>query len=149
MNRAVVALVVIVSMLGCFPHSPRKRTIAQIGEGTAILAGIAISAFANTTADCDNMDGVTGLNQGDDCRNGAKWATTAGVALIVGGLLGFVATVSTAQEDAKPKPVEIKEVTEAKPAASTPAQAPQGTGSASESTESSNAGSAAPSAPQR
>jgi hypothetical protein len=148
MNRAVVALVVSVSMLGCFPHSPRKRTIAQIGEGAAILAGIAISAFANTTADCDNMDGVSGLNQGDDCRTGAKWATTAGVALVVGGLLGFVATVSTAQEEPKPKPVEIKDVTEAKPAA---APAPQGAGSASESTETSNAGSAAPasSAPRR
>lgn len=113
-------------MLGCFPHSARNRKIAQIGEGTAILAGIAISAFANTTADCDNMMMIPGVNAGNDCRTGAKWATTAGVALIVGGLLGFVATVSTAQEDPQPKPVEIKDVTDtkAKPATQTPAQAP-------------------------
>src|SRR4029078_8869260 len=51
---------------------------------------------------------------GDSCKDGAKWATTAGVILIVSGLMGFVATVSTAEDDdAKPKPVEIKDVTEA------------------------------------
>lgn len=114
MNRAVVALLVSVSLLGCFPHSPQKRTYAKIGEGTAILAGIAISAFANTAADCDEME-VTGINN-SSCESGAKWASTAGVVLIVGGLLGFVATVSTAEDEkAAPKPVEIKEVTQAKP----------------------------------
>lgn len=112
MNRAVVALFVSISLLGCFPHSPKKRTYAKIGEGTAILAGIAISAFANTAADCDEME-VTGINN-SSCESGAKWASTAGVVLIVGGLLGFVATVSTAETE-KPKTVEIKEVTQAKP----------------------------------
>lgn len=133
MMRAVVALAVSASLLGCFPHSPRKRTYAQLVEGGSILAGIAISAIANTTADCDNMSSSPGVMDDDSCKSGAKWATTAGVVLIVGGLLGFVATVSTAEEDAvKPKPVEIKDVTEAKPAATTTqdaAPAATGTGS--------------------
>ena len=55
MIRAAVALVVSVALLGCFPHNPRARTYAKIGEGTALLAGIAVAAFANTGADCDEM----------------------------------------------------------------------------------------------
>ncbi len=149
MTRAVVALLVSVSMLGCFPHSARNRRIAQLGEGGAILAGIAISAVANTSADCDQMNTMPGSMPGDSCKDGAKWATTAGVILIVGGLLGFVATVSTAEDEAvKPKPVEIKDVTntEAKPADKAPAATPaDGQGSASEPTM---AGSAAEPAPQ-
>jgi hypothetical protein len=117
MKRAVVALLVSVSMLGCFPHNPKARTYAQLGEGAAIVAGIAISAVANTGADCDEM-AMPGI---DDmgCHDKAKWLTTAGVVLIVGGLLGFVATVSTAEDQDKPKPIEIKDVShkaEEKPA---------------------------------
>jgi hypothetical protein len=159
MNRAVVALLVSVSLLGCFPHSPQKRTYAKIGEGTAIVAGIAISAFANTAADCDQME-VTGINNNSSCESGAKWATTAGVVLIVGGLLGFVATVSTAEDEkAAPKAVEIKEVTQAKPEEK-PAPAPLVAAPAAEpaaatttdntqATDPNAAGSASPTAPQK
>ncbi|HEY5921376.1 MAG TPA: hypothetical protein VIV11_06885, partial [Kofleriaceae bacterium] len=55
MKRAVVALLVSVSLLGCFPHNPKARTYAQLGEGAAIAAGIALSALGGTTADCDEM----------------------------------------------------------------------------------------------
>jgi hypothetical protein len=145
MNRAVVALLVSVSMLGCFPHNARNRTIAKATEGGAILAGIAISAFANTGADCD-MVTMVGVDE-SGCHNTAQWASTAGVALIVGGLLGFVATVSTEEDDgAKPKPVEIKE--EAPQAQTKPAEPKKST---TQATDPNAAGSAAlaPSAPQR
>jgi hypothetical protein len=117
MKRAVVALLVSVSMLGCFPHNPKARTYAQLGEGAAIVAGIAISAVANTGADCDEM-AMPGIDD-SGCHSKAQWLTSAGVVLIVGGLLGFVATVSTAEDEAKPKPIEIKDVShkaEEKPA---------------------------------
>ena len=45
-----------------------------------------------------------------------------GVALMLGGLLGFVATISTAEEDPTPKPVTIKSDEPAeKPAVTLPA----------------------------
>jgi hypothetical protein len=149
MNRAVVALLVSVSMLGCFPHNPKARTYAKIGEGTAVVAGIAISAFANTGADCDEM-AMPGVDN-SSCHNKAKWLTTTGVVLIVGGLLGFVATVSTAEDQEKPKPIEIKDVSQ-KPAAKLPV--PTLTAPPSDNTQATDpnaAGSAStnPSAPQQ
>ena len=156
MNRAVAALLVSVSLLGCFPHSARNRRYAQIGEGTAIVAGIVISALSNTNADCDEMQ-VPGLNN-SSCENTAQWTTTAGVVLIVGGLLGFVATVSTAEKEPPPKVVEIKEVpatpAKAEPVAPAPAEAAPAPTENTQATDP-NAGSAAgsasptPSAPQR
>ena len=150
MIRAAVALLVSISLLGCFPHNPKARTYAKVSEGAAILAGIGISAFANTTADCDvmNMPGVDDSN----CRGAAKWLSTAGVVLVVGGLLGFVATVSTAEEEAKPKPVELKDETpkpaEAAPTAKLPGQGAGSAGSAAGSSDAAGSASTAPSAPQ-
>jgi hypothetical protein len=143
MIRAAVALLVSLSLLGCFPHNPKARTYAKIGEGTAILAGIAISAFANTTADCDEMS-IPGLED-SGCRSQAKWLSTAGVVLIVGGLLGFVATVSTAEDAQAPTPLDLQQEP-AKPAqAQAPAQTPPESGSAAAgSADPSAQGSAAP-----
>lgn len=149
MNRAVVALVVSVSLLGCFPHSKRNRTYAQLGEGASILAGIAISAVGNTRADCDEME-VPGVNN-SSCQNKAQWMTTAGVVLIVGGLLGFVATVSTAEKEPPPKLVEIKAEpatppkVEAKAATAAPVEAAPAPTENTQATDP-NAGSAAGSA---
>lgn len=115
MMRAAVALLASISLLGCFPHNPKARTYAKIAEGSAIVAGIAVSAFQNTGADCDEMM-MIGVDN-SSCHTQAKWLTTAGVVLIVGGLLGFVATVSTAEEDkTPPKPLELTEEETAKPA---------------------------------
>lgn len=102
-----------VSLLGCFPHNPKARTYAKIAEGSAIAAGIAIAALQNTSADCDERKMIGIDNSG--CHTTAKWLTTTSVVLIVGGLLGFVATVSTAEEPkAPPAPLELAEET-AKP----------------------------------
>jgi hypothetical protein len=152
MIRAAVALLVSISLLGCFPHNPRARTYAQIGEGTAVLGGIAISAFAQTGADCDDMK-MVGVDN-SDCRTKAKWLSTIGVTLIVAGLLGFVATVSTAEEAELPKPVEIKDttpkpaetpaVTTPPPADTTTTPPADGTGTGSADPNAPGAGSAAP-----
>ncbi len=115
--KAAVALLLSFSMLGCFPNNPRARTIAKWVEGGAVVSGIAISAIANTGADCD-ADPNPGPNDPmDDCRTTAKWLSTLGVTLILGGLLGFVATISTAEdaelqkkiEDAEKNPVKTEE----------------------------------------
>jgi hypothetical protein len=96
--KAVVALLCSVAVLtGCFPNNPKHRTYAKWAEGSALVAGIAISAFANTGADCDAME-MPGPNIENNCRTEAKWLGTLGLALILGGLLGFVATISTAED---------------------------------------------------
>jgi hypothetical protein len=54
--KAAVALLCSVTVLtGCFPNNPQHRTYAKYAEGAALVAGIAVSAFANTGADCDQM----------------------------------------------------------------------------------------------
>jgi hypothetical protein len=93
---------------GCFPHNEKHRTYAKIGEGTALVAGIAISAFSNTGADCD-QDRAPGVPN-EDCRSTATVLSTIGVGLILAGLLGFVATVSTAEDEDKTS-TKVKEVT--------------------------------------
>ncbi|HUS29765.1 MAG TPA: hypothetical protein VMZ53_14775 [Kofleriaceae bacterium] len=100
--RAAVALLLTMTMTlaGCFPHDPHKRTIAKLAEGGALVGGIAISAFANTGADCDNNANMPGQDP-SNCRSTAKWLSTLGVTLILAGLLGFVATVSTAEDEDK------------------------------------------------
>ena len=97
MMRAVAALLVSVSLLGCFPHNPKARTFAKAGEGVAILAGIGLSALGGTAADCDEM-AMPGIDN-SACHDKAKWLNAAGIVLIAGGLLGFVATVSTAEDE--------------------------------------------------
>jgi len=96
--KAAVALLCSVAVLtGCFPNNPQHRTYAKYAEGTALVAGIAISAIANTGADCDAME-MPGPNIENNCRTKARWLGTLGLALILGGLLGFVATISTAED---------------------------------------------------
>jgi len=99
--KAAVALAVSISLLGCFPNNARHRTYAKYAEGVALVGGIAISAFANTGADCDEMS-MAGVD--NNCRTTATWLSTTGVVLIVAGLLGFVATISTAEDDSESTP---------------------------------------------
>ena len=56
--KVVVALVCSVTVLlaGCFPNNPARRRQAKYVEGAALIAGIAVSAVANTGTDCDQMD---------------------------------------------------------------------------------------------
>jgi hypothetical protein len=106
---AVTALSLsLVTLGGCFPHNAHHRTIAKWSEGGALVAGIALGAVASTGADCDTMGSVEQSTSG--CRMGGTILSTASLILITGALLGFVATVSTADdEDGNAKPVIIRQ----------------------------------------
>lgn len=140
--RAAVALLVTLTMTtaACFPHNEKHRTYAKIGEGTALVAGIAISAFANTGADCDE-DRAPGVPN-DDCRKSANLLGMVGVGLILIGLLGFVATVSTAEDEDKTS-ATIKEVV-VEPPATTPPSETQTTPPPQSAEPPTDSGSAAP-----
>jgi hypothetical protein len=149
--RAAVALLVsmTLSTAACFPHNEQHRTYAKIGEGGALAAGILISALSNTGADCDEQRAPG--TEITDCRSNAHVLGTVGVVLILAGLLGFVATVSTAEDEDKSSAKVQQVPTVVVPATPTPEPAvnttntqatePPATGSGSD------AGSAAPATP--
>jgi len=93
-----VAFVAIISLLaGCFPHDAHKRTIVQLIEGGTLGIGVGMQYFANTQADCDQM--VQMGKPPSSCSGTSQALGSVGVALIIAGLVGFVATVSTAEDD--------------------------------------------------
>jgi hypothetical protein len=122
--KAAVAVVLTLTLSACFPNSAKHRTYAKIGEGAALATGIGILYVANSGADCDEsrMVGVE-----SSCRTNASIIGTVGLGLILAGLGGFIATVSTAPDDKPeaPTPTPITttegEGTTAAPAAKTAA----------------------------
>ncbi len=118
--RAAVVLVITVSLLAgaCFPHNAKHRMYAQLGEGVTLAGGITMLFFVNSGADCD-MTSAPGGQPDDSCKTKASVLGDIGLGLILVGLIGFIATVSTADED-KPAPVIVVP----KPAAPAPAPAP-------------------------
>jgi hypothetical protein len=94
---------------------------SQITEGGVLAAGIALAAIANTNADCD-MTAMPG-QAASQCHGGQEAVSDLSLALIIGGLVGFIATISTAVDDDKPNApaVDIK----ASPAAGSAAPAPE------------------------
>lgn len=123
----IAAAVVAISVLatGCFPHNARYRSYAKWAEGGALVSGVVISGLSQTGADCDSM-GATAMPDAS-CHTTAKVLGTTGLFLIVGGLLGFVATVSTSEDEDDNKP---KVIIEQRPAAgATAAAAAVGSGS--------------------
>jgi len=124
--RVVASLLCVTILAACFPENPRARTIAKYSEGGAILAGIAILAVANSGADCDatGQPGVPDSN----CQKSSGTASTVGFSLILVGLLGFIATVSTTPVDKKPittETVPAPVLTPQPPPMTTPAVQPQ------------------------
>jgi hypothetical protein len=95
-----LAILALTSLLGCFPHNSKARTYAKYGEGGAVVAGIGMEFLVNSGADCDQMAGP--LQSSSGCHTKAAVLGDLGVALILGGLLGFVATVSTSEDEDKP-----------------------------------------------
>lgn len=127
--RAAVALALSLTLAtgACFPNNPRYQTYAKVGEGASMLAGIGLLLAVNTGADCDKMKDVGGAD--DSCKTRATVLGDVGLALILVGLVGFIATVSTA-EDAKPTPTTVTPKADAPamtpaPAAPAPAPAPE------------------------
>ncbi|HEY4059926.1 MAG TPA: hypothetical protein VGM39_25095 [Kofleriaceae bacterium] len=96
--RTSVALVaaLAVSTGACFPNNAHYRTIAKYSEGGAILAGLAILAVAKTGADC--RTDVANMPDAD-CQDRAELVGDVGLGLLLSGLIGFIATVSTSEDD--------------------------------------------------
>jgi len=93
---------------GCFPHNARNRTIAEITEGAVAVTGVVIEGFVQSGADCD-MNAHAPGEPPIQCKQDASIAGGIGVGLILAGIVGFIATISAAEDDdTKPKPIEIK-----------------------------------------
>jgi hypothetical protein len=114
--RSAVALVLVltVSTVGCFPKDAHKRTLAQLGEGGALAAGVLLEAFLGSGAECDQMTKI-GSPPDANCHQRSTIYGDVGVALILGGLLGFVATISTAEDEKEPPKIDIKAADAPKP----------------------------------
>ncbi len=110
--RSALALTLATALFGgCFPHSARNRAIAEIAEGAVLVAGVVLESTVTTTADCQ-ADVSPPPNCGaNGTRNGA-----IGVGLILTSLVAFIATISSAEEQAN----EPLVTTTPKPAAAPP-----------------------------
>lgn len=108
---------------GCFPNNARHRTYAKIGEGLSLATGVGILlATRSTGADCAPTPGKPYA----DCRAEASTISAVGLGLILAGLIGFVATISTTPDDkpAPPAPLTPPKPPAPPPALPTPAPAP-------------------------
>jgi hypothetical protein len=91
-----VALLLAVTLIGCFPHNDHHRTIAKITEGGVIVGGITILAIANSSpANCEKKDPISQ----PDCKSRAGLVGTIGLGMILLGIAGFIGTVSSADDD--------------------------------------------------
>ena len=121
-----------VGMLGCFPHNARNRTIAEIIEGGLAISGVIIEGVTQSGADCNTTHAPGEPTM--TCAHTAATAGGIGVALILAGVVGFIATISTAEDDDKPVPIEIKATPIAAPTAGSGSGAGAGAGSGAGST---------------
>lgn len=98
LQMRAAALTLSLSLLagGCFPDNARHRTIAKIVEGGVTVGGIALLAVVNSGADC--MTDVPGTID-QPCEDKARLLSSAGLGMIVAGLVGFIVTVSTSPDD--------------------------------------------------
>jgi hypothetical protein len=120
--RSAVALLLASSLFaGCFPHNTRDRTIAEIVEGGIAVSGVVVEGFVQSGADC-SMQAAPG-EPPLKCESNASVGGGIGVALILAGVVGFIATISSAEDD-KPATIEIKAKPEPAPAPTDPAAAP-------------------------
>lgn len=120
--KPLVALLVALSLAACFPHNAKHRQIAKISEGVAIASGIALLYTVNSGADCDEMRTVADETS-SGCRGNADMLGGIGLGLILGGLAGFIVTVSTSPDDVPEQPANTLTPTPiAAPAAQAPAK---------------------------
>jgi hypothetical protein len=100
------AVAILLALSACFPHDAHKQTLAKYAEGAAIVAGIGLQYAVNSQADCDAQK-VTG-GGGGGCQLTGAIVGDAGVALILGGLVGFIVTVSTAEDAAQQPAIAVQ-----------------------------------------
>jgi hypothetical protein len=97
--RAVALVAAISLLVGCFPHNEHRRTIAQLIEGGTLGLGVGMEYFASTQADCDQAKQAG--QPPASCSGVSQAIGSVGVGLILAGLVGFIATVSTAEDDSE------------------------------------------------
>jgi hypothetical protein len=112
-----VALMLSIALLGCFPHNAKYRTYSELAEGAAIVAGIGVEYFANTNADCQQLE-TQGMTQ-SGCKSTGSALGGIGLALILAGIGGFILT-KLSEEDAPPPPLALKAQDPEKPAVKLP-----------------------------
>jgi hypothetical protein len=88
-----------------------------VTEGGLLAAGIALLAITNTGADCDNQGGLGNLPPNMDCKSRSSLVGGVGLTLILTGLIGFVATVTTTPDDPPAAPTPTPVATQPAPAA--------------------------------
>jgi len=93
--RPVLALTLAAGLFsgGCFPHSARNRAIAEIAEGVLLAGGVGLEATVTTTADCQAE-----LSPDPNCGKSGSRNSAIGVAIILTSLVGFIATISSAED---------------------------------------------------
>jgi hypothetical protein len=117
--RAVAAMLS-VALLGCFPHNHKAATYSKLVEGALIVGGVGLEFLANSGADCE-QNGALGMST-SGCKTTGSVLGGVGLGMILAGLTGFIATIST-EEDDKPalRPLDVKAQPEAKPDVKLPA----------------------------
>ncbi len=115
MGMRAVALVLCLALTACFPNNAKHRTYAKLVEGGLLATGIILLAVSNTGADCD-----IGLGK-PECKSRQSFVGGIGLSLILGGLVGFAATVTTAIDD---KPANTLTPVTPTPATTPPPSAP-------------------------
>lgn len=98
-RRALLVLVLVTS--ACFPESARHRRYAKLGEGAAVLGGIALQYVARTSC----MPRSQGTLVEDDCTN--EDIELVGLGLIFAGVVGFAATMMTAPDEPGSEDTEV------------------------------------------
>jgi len=103
--RPVALAVSALLLAGCFPTNPRARTIAKYSEGGLVIGGLVVEGLTYSITNC-TMPGP-GETTGT-CSPKTPWLGDVGLALILGGIVGFVATITTEPEAKKPPTIDIK-----------------------------------------
>lgn len=124
MRAVALLLSLAISTAACFPHNAGHRRIAKISEGAALAAGILLLATVGSTADCDAEMMTPGVPEDDGCKTSARIYSYLGLGLILGGLVGFIATVSTEPDDNPNTTTTVPKPDATPPTGPSPAPAP-------------------------
>jgi hypothetical protein len=94
--RVVIACLLVTS--ACFPESARHRRYAQIAEGAAVVAGVALNYWAKSNGCMERQPGTLV----HECDQTIGQLDTIGLLMIFGGLAGFAGTMISAHASDEP-----------------------------------------------
>ena len=88
-------IVLLLVASACFPESARHRRYAKIGEGVLVAGGIALNYLASSSGCMQRPPGSVV----DDCDQSIAQLDNLGLVMIFSGLVGFAATMISANQD--------------------------------------------------